>query len=231
MSALEPTSNDDLEVLADLEQLEPQYSYDKLKPMHQRFVDEYLLDMNRAKAGRRCGFRTPNTANTLWNRADVRAVIEQRMAARSYRVGVNADDVLNMLYAMATADLADLIAPDGTVLPVDVWPDVFRRGLVNGIDVEAKFERSHDGEVQDGEGRKSWDKSGTITKVKLSDRLKVLELLGRHVQVKAFPQPGEKLGEGLEAAAHAIDALIAEGRQRAARGRVIEAEVIDNGRN
>jgi hypothetical protein len=54
--------------------------------------------------------------------------------------------------------------------------------MVQGIDIEEKFERSRDS------GDKSWDKSGQIVKIKFVDRLKNLELLGRHKAVDAFVQ-------------------------------------------
>ncbi len=215
-----PDPNEDLEVLSDLEGLEPAYSYETLaKDRYRDFIDQYLIDLDAQKAGRRCGFRTPNTATTLMNRADVRAVIDQRLAERSYRVQVTADDVLLKLWQMANARLSDLRAEDGSILPMKDWPEVFQSGLVQGFEQEDTYKRSHDGEVADEDGKKSWDKSGRITKIKLVDRLKLLELLGRHVQVKAFPQMGEKLGEGLTNMADAINSAIAEGRQRALRSK------------
>lgn len=227
---------EDLEVLSDLEGLTPRYTYELLKKdIYRRFIDQYLIDLDAQKAGRRCGFRTPNTAHTLMHREDVRAVIDQRLAERSYRVQVTADDVLLELWEtvleLKTADLKDVLDANGSVRPIEDWPEVWRKGLVVGMDVEDTYERSKDGVVA-GES-KAWDKSGRISKIKVVDRMKLratyLELLGRHVNVKAFEEKAT-----VEIHLHAeIDRKIAAGRQRAAR--IIEAIPVSlgakNGKN
>ena len=70
---------------------------------------------------------------------------------------------------------------NGALLPVRSWPLIWRQGLVSGMDVEALFSGGKKGE-------KALKKLGTLTKIKLSDRVKRLELLGKHVDVKAFQE-------------------------------------------
>lgn len=61
---------------------------------------------------------------------------------------------------------------NGELLPVEDWPLIWRQGLITGLDTE-EIE-------QDGV------KVGIVRKLKQSDRIKRLELIGRHVSVQAF---------------------------------------------
>ena len=65
----------------------------------------------------------------------------------------------------------------GNIRPVRDWPLIWRTGLVAGLDVESI-----------GEG------AGRLTKIKLSDRIKRLELIGKHIDVQAFKDKIEHTG-------------------------------------
>ena len=71
------------------------------------------------------------------------------------------------------ADLNDIYDADGALLPVSEWPLIWRQGLVTGIDVEI---------IKGPDGTEM----GVVKKIKISDRIKRIELIGRHVSVKAF---------------------------------------------
>lgn len=148
-----------------------------LTPKQQRFVDEYLVDLNAAAAARRAGY-SPKRADQqgLENlrKPEMAAAIAAAKAARSERTGIDADWLLRRLAAQADADLADLHGPDGTLKPVAEWPEVWRRGLVAGIKTVTV------GNADLGLGQ--------VTEVKLADRVRVLELIGRHVDVGAFKE-------------------------------------------
>ena len=83
----------------------------------------------------------------------------------------SADDVLQRLVEFANLDCADIIDGDGRVRPVHDWPLPWRRA-VGAFDVT---------EMTAGE-----DMTTLVKKLKLPDRLKVLEMIGRHVQIQAF---------------------------------------------
>ena len=73
---------------------------DKLTPKQQRFVEEYLVDLNATQAAIRAGYsaRTANEqAARLLAKASVSQAIASAKAERSARVAVSADYVLNNL--------------------------------------------------------------------------------------------------------------------------------------
>ncbi|MDT8328348.1 MAG: hypothetical protein RQ750_13335, partial [Roseovarius sp.] len=77
-------------------------------------------------------------------------------------------------------DLADILDEAGAVRPVAEWPLIWRQGLVAGLDVHE--------ELIEGE------KVGQTVKIKLSDRIKRIELIGRHVNVQAFREQVHSTG-------------------------------------
>lgn len=116
---------------------------------------------------------------------------------------VDAGWLLGRLVDEATADIADLYDGEGRLKPVDEWPEVWRQGLVQGVEIEERFE---------GRGN-AREQVGFVKKVRLSDRLKRLELIGKHIGVKAFEETVRVKGlEGLgERLARARKRLAEEG--------------------
>jgi phage terminase small subunit len=106
---------------------------------------------------------------------------------------VDAEFVLQRLVAEVNADLADLYTDAGDLKPIEDWPSVWRQGLVAGVEVEALSAGS-------GEDRKQ---VGHVKKNKLSDWLRRLELIGKHVRVNAFQD--QVAVSGVEALAERID--------------------------
>lgn len=201
---------------------------------HARFVEEYLIDMNAQQAAFRAGFRFDKAGAHLMQRMDVRIAIRQAQLDRSRRVQYTADHVLLALVAqlarltgMLGHNLKEIYREDGSLLSVHDWPAHWGERLITEIHSEEESVRSHDGEDKEGKG--GWDTGATIRKIKRESTLAIekqirecLESIGRHVNVKAWQNPMDKLGDGLTAVAESIDAAIAEGRQRAAqRNRVI----------
>lgn len=146
-----------------------------LTDKQQTFVDEYLLDLNGTQAAIRAKY-SAKTANEqaarLLAKVSVQEAIAEQMAARSKKTGIDAEWLLKRLAQEAQADMADLYDDAGNLKPVKEWPLIWRQGLVAGVDVVRK---------QNGD-----DDPVIIDKVKLSDRIKRLELIGRHINVQAF---------------------------------------------
>jgi phage terminase small subunit len=160
---------------------------DNLNRKQRIFVREYLVDLNATNAAIRCGYSAASahvTGSRLLNDHKIKTAIATAMEARAERTEINADWVLKRLANEADADLADLYADDGSLLPVDEWPLIWRQGLVAGIDVEEIF--------ADGENGK--ERVGFVRKVRLSDRVKRLEMIGKHIAVNAFQDTIEVKG-------------------------------------
>jgi phage terminase small subunit len=158
-----------------------------LTAKQQRFVDEYLVDLNATQAAIRAGY-SQKTARQVGAENLTKPVIADAVAkaqtSRSDRVQIDSDWVLTRLASEATADLADIYDEDGGLKPVHDWPLIWRQGLVAGIEAVEEFE------TVDGERRSI----GMVRKVKLSDRIKRIELIGKHVDVQAFKDQIEHKG-------------------------------------
>ena len=143
----------------------------KLRPKQQRFVEEYLIDLNATQAAIRAGY-SKRTARAIaaenLQKPDIVAALQQKMVERSERTEIDSDWVLARLAAEVDADIADLFQDDQRLLPVKEWPKIWRTGLVSGLDVTQV------------------DDQIRVTKIKLSDRVARLKLIGDHVRVKAF---------------------------------------------
>jgi phage terminase small subunit len=159
-----------------------------LTPKQQRFVEEYLLDLNATQAAIRAGY-SAKTAGAVGHenlrKPEIADAIAGAQTERAARTRVDADWVLTRLAMEAEADLADLYDENGHLRPVHDWPLIWRKGLVAGIETL----REKIGEDEDGE-----PEFATVQKVKLSDRVKRLELIGRHVNVQAFKDKIEQSG-------------------------------------
>lgn len=150
---------------------------EELTKMQARFVEEYLLDLNASQAAKRAGSKAKDLSvagSAFLANPKVAAAINEAKAARSERTKIDADWLLKRLADEATADVADLYGPDGELLPVKDWPKIWRQGLVSGIDID---EIKVDGV-----------RMGTIKKIKVSDRIRRLELIGKHIAVQAFQE-------------------------------------------
>lgn len=160
-----------------------------LTAKQQRFVAEYLIDLNQTQAAIRAGYSEKTAAeqaSRLLTNVKVSEAVQAAMKARSDRTEIDADWVLKRLARDATADLADLYDENGTLKPVHEWPIAWRTGLVAGIETV----QERDGE--DAEGKPVY---ATVRKVKLLDRTKLVELIGKHVEVGAFKEKVEHSGE------------------------------------
>lgn len=160
----------------------------RINPRQARFIEEYLKDMNAHAAALRAGF-APGGAKAHGCRLLVEPLIQQAIAeameARSQRTGIDADWVLRRLAEESEADIADIFDDKGNLRPVKEWPRVWRTGLVTGIE-----------SIEEYAGRGSEREAiGLVRKIKLSDRIRHKELIGKHVNVQAFREQLEVSGK------------------------------------
>lgn len=155
-----------------------------MTPKQQRFVEEYLIDLNATQAAIRAGYSAATAMEQgyqLLQNSSVAEAITALKAKRSEKTGIDAAWLLTRLAKEADADLNDIYDEEGGLKPIADWPVIWRQGLVGGI--KTIEERDDDGKV-----------TGIIREVKLSDRVKRLELIGKHVDVQAFKDRVEHSG-------------------------------------
>ena len=78
----------------------------------QRFVEEYLIDLNATQAAIRAGYKPDNAQQ-----------IAKAMAERSKRTGINQDRVLHELARIGFAKITDIIDPDTAKILPDASED------------------------------------------------------------------------------------------------------------
>lgn len=130
------------------------------------FVDEYLIDLNATQAAIRAGY-SPKTArqiaSKLLSKANISAAIACAMADRSKRTGITQDRVLNELAKVAFLKMPDIVDSEGRIREDATDED---KACIESI----KY-KSSTTDMGFSEERE----------VKVSPKLKALELLGRHL--------------------------------------------------
>ena len=172
----------------------PKKKEKKLTDMETLFVESYLKFANARTAAREAGYSENMAKGQCYswvsdtacpdNKRHVYNEIRRRQVERSKKSGIDAEWLLNRLAEEATADITDIYNENGGLKPVHEWPEIWRQGLVAGLDVEQQFVYEDGDKIPDG----------FLTKIKLSDRIKRLELIGRHVDVQAFKEKIEVSG-------------------------------------
>lgn len=134
------------------------------------FVQEYLVDLNATQAALRAGYseRTINRQGPrLLVNAGVAAAIQKAFARRERRTEVTADRVVEELARIAFANIGNVVQWDGsgtTIQSSEDLSDDAIRALSEVTDVVTK----------DGD---------RTLKVKQFDKIRALELLGKHLGV------------------------------------------------
>lgn len=174
-----------------------------LTPKQERFVEEYLVDLNGTQAAIRSGY-SPATANRiaaeLLSKPDIQEEVRKAKLALSERAQVTQEQVLEELCAVAFFDIQTLFDERGNPLPLWQLPPRARAGI-SGIS------------IIEGTGPKA-----TTIRIKIHDKVRALEVLLKHLR-PAAPKaaPGltidtsaiaKMTDEELEAAARNLDKLI-----------------------
>ena len=141
----------------------------------QRFVDEYMIDLNATAAAKRAGYSNKTAysqGQRLLKNVEVEAAILKAQAARSKRTEVTADRVLQELALIGFADMATYLnLADGKVERRD-WSNL-PAGATKVIQEITQEEHT---------GGRGHDVGGVRrTKFKLHSKLDALEKMGRHL--------------------------------------------------
>lgn len=146
----------------------------KLTDKQEMFCREYLIDLNATQAAVRAGYSEKTAKETGYENLTKPHIADRITELKSQRVEdakISANYVLNRLVEIDKMDVIDITNDDGSLKPISQWPKVWRTTL-SGLDVA---EIIQDGSV-----------AGLLKKIKLPDKVKNLELLGRHVEIQAW---------------------------------------------
>ena len=140
----------------------------RLNAKQKRFVDEYLIDLNATQAAIRAGYKkteyTDTNANKLLENTRIREAIDKAMAERSKRTGINQDRVIQELARIAFVNPQNVIsAEDGSVREDATEDDL---ACIQAVKVKTMS------------GDKGYSEE---REVRLNDKMKALELLGKHL--------------------------------------------------
>jgi phage terminase small subunit len=153
-----------------------------LNPKQNRFVAEYLKDLNGTQAAIRAGYAPSGAdvqATRLLANVSVRRAIDEALARRASRVEVKSDDILRELMRLAMVDVGEAFDDEGRLKPLKDMPVDVRRAIA-GIEVHEsplKMRREMD------DGHIIEEPMGRAVKVRFWDKTKGLELLGKHLKL------------------------------------------------
>lgn len=139
----------------------------KLTEKQKRFVEEYLIDLNATQAAIRAGYSTDSAkeiGHENLTKPHIRACIDKEIAERSKRTGVNQDRVIRELARLAFINATDVINLNQATVIENANED----DTAAIASVKVKYIPTSEGE-------------GVEREIRLTDKLKALELLGKHL--------------------------------------------------
>jgi phage terminase small subunit len=174
----------------------------KLRGKQQLFVDEYIIDLNATQAAIRAKY-SERTAKEIGfenlTKPHIAEAIQNAMAQRSKRTEITADYVLKRHVEIDEMDVLDILDDDGNIKKIRDWPLCWRR-TISGLDVQ---------EIMVA------DTATVMKKIKWPDKIRNLELLGKHVDVQAYTDNKKVTGEVT------VTNLVAEISKRNAENRTV----------
>lgn len=140
-----------------------------LTDKQQRFVEEYMVDLNATQAAIRAGY-SQNTAHSIGAenliKPEIQEAIQKRKQELSDQTGITAERVLKEYAKIAFSDIRELYTPDNNLYDIRQLDDE-TAGAVMSVEVD----------VMNVQGMPI----GETKKVKLYDKLRALEALGKHI--------------------------------------------------
>ena len=147
----------------------------KLTAKQEIFCKEYLIDLNGTQAAIRAGY-SEKTARQIaeqnLSKLDIQNRVSELKQSRNAQLDVDGTYVLKRLIEWDQLDVLDILTDTGGFNPISEWPKVWRTSI-SAMDVSTLMKQEEDIETR-------------IMKVKWPDKVKNLELIGKHVDVQAF---------------------------------------------
>lgn len=144
----------------------------ELNAQQELFCREYMKDLNATQAAIRAGY-SEKTARQIGSENLSKPYIRERidhLAGRRLKlVDLTAENILIEMGRLAKADIRDFYDENGNLRPIHEIPEDARRAI-SGVDVEELF-------AGRGDDR---DHIGRSKKIRLWDKTKALEMLGKY---------------------------------------------------
>ncbi|HBS5679030.1 TPA: terminase small subunit [Klebsiella aerogenes] len=168
---------------------DPKRKSTQFKPLtvqQEAYCQEYVkCPENQTQAAINAGY-SPNTAGKFASQNMRDARIQKRIAElmedRNKRLRVSADYVLLRLVEIDQMDVLDILNDDGGLKPIREWPKIWRTTL-SGFDLSSTIMNMDETTIET-----------ILKKIKWPDKVKNLELIGKHVDVNAFKERLEVSG-------------------------------------
>jgi phage terminase small subunit len=170
----------------------------RLNLRQERFVNEYLIDLNATEAAKRAGYAHRSAHTMGWDllqKPEIAHAIRVAQEKRAQRTNITADRVLKELARIGFSDLRQ----------VALW----RPG---SVELKASDELDDDAAAAVMEVSESIGPMGEKRKIKLHNKLGALKLIGQHLGMF------EKQEEDTEAERGAINEFLSEVRKRRVGG-------------
>jgi phage terminase small subunit len=143
-----------------------------LNPRKQRFITEYLVDLNATQAAIRAGYRRTSAHNQgcrLLRDPEVAQAVTHAQQARAERTAITQDRVLREYARLAFFDARQVLYPDGSPRPLHEL-DEDTAAAISGIEISTLAGRARDG-----------SEAATVRKYRLADKKPALDALARHL--------------------------------------------------
>jgi len=154
---------------------------DPLEPRQQRFVEEYVQDLNGTQAAIRAGYNPRSasvTASELLAKGNISAAVEKLLAQRSSRRSMSADTVLHEMSLLANSRIEWFFIDDNGVVRATPEAPEGATGAIQSVKYRVEI---HPPKL---------DKEGALIKegyrinhaeLRLWDKPGPLKLMGRHI--------------------------------------------------
>ena len=148
----------------------------KLTPKQERFIAEYLIDLNATQAAIRAGY-SKHTARKIGSenlsKSDIQQAISERRQLLSEKAGITTERVLKEYGRLAFLDIRKIFDEKGNLIPLHQLDDD-TAAAISGLEVERRVSSFGD------DSGEPLIESKTH-KIKLSDKKGALDSISRHL--------------------------------------------------
>jgi phage terminase small subunit len=141
----------------------------KLTPKQAAFVAEYLIDLNATQAAIRAGYSEKTAGSQgerLLKKVEIQIALAEAQQKRAERTEITADNILQEIAKVAFSDVRRIFDANGGLIRISDLDDNAAACIAG---CELVTNSKGEGEIEH------------VAKLKLADKLKALELAGRHL--------------------------------------------------